>query len=64
MHGTKTGLFTKGHSPDRTNHFSSGTGDTENRHKEARLVSSGFVLALWPEWNIPTLDVNILHLIS
>lgn len=41
-----------GHSPDRTNHFSSGTGDTENRNKEARLVSSGFFLALWPEWNI------------
>jgi len=32
-----------GHSPDRTNHFSRGRGDTENRHKEARLVSSGFV---------------------
>lgn len=41
------------HSPDRTNHFSSGTGDTENRHKEARLVRSGFfVLALWTGWDI------------
>lgn len=39
-----------GHRPDRTNHFSSGTGDTESRHKEARLVRSGlFILALWLE---------------
>lgn len=53
-----------GPSPDRTNHFSSGTGDTESRYKEDRLVRSGFFLGTLACIEHPTSDVKILHLIT